>query len=93
MPPPNKLELPQFAPNTILLLEQKHESAIKAVLTESSVYYYTKYPGISSTDYYQAIGQKLVRKFPFLEHDGKNPWVSVFVLFVNAFSQCFFLFF
>lgn len=84
MPPPQKIELPDFSPNTIMLLNQKHEKAEKAVLRECSEYYHAKYPELKSSDYYQSIGKQLVTKFPFLAYEGKTPWVSVLALLTHA---------
>jgi hypothetical protein len=78
LPAPDRIELPDFSPNTIMLLQANNvEKALTAVLRESSIFYFFKYHSMSSSAHYQAIGQKLTRKYPCLQHEGPKPWVSV----------------
>ena len=62
----------------MMRLQQNDRSldTLKAVLRETAEYYYHKYPAIDSPPYYQAIGEKLVKKYKCLAHEGVKPWVS-----------------
>ncbi|XP_071845550.1 uncharacterized protein [Apostichopus japonicus] len=75
MPIPERIDLPEFSPNVVMMLQNNQGGEIfNAVLKEAAVYYQFKYPGMKDSTYYQAIGKKLVTKYPCLEHDGMRKW-------------------
>ena len=76
LPHASRIELPQFSPNVTLLLQNNDDSAMDGVLREASMYYHIKYPNMKEAAYYQAIGEKLVKKYKCLAgYDGNKPWV------------------
>lgn len=77
MPTAAFIELPVLNPTTVLLLQHNEvDRALPALLREAAQFYHFKYPNMRDTSYYQAIGAKLVKKYPCLVHDGTKPWVS-----------------
>ena len=52
----------------------------RQLIQESADYYFTSFPGISSSQEYQAIGRKMFAAYPSIKRDGENPWVSIFTL-------------
>lgn len=80
MPIPERIDLPEFSPNVVMMLQNNQGGEIfNAVLKEAAVYYQFKYPGMKDSTYYQAIGKKLVTKYPCLEHDGMRKWVILYL--------------
>lgn len=76
MPIPERIELPEFSPNIIMMLQNEAGGEVmNGVLKEAALYYQFQYPGMKDSVYYQAIGKKLVTKYPCLAHDGLRKWV------------------
>eukprot|EP00105_Crassostrea_gigas_P039153 XP_019923301.1 PREDICTED: uncharacterized protein LOC105329498 [Crassostrea gigas] len=81
LPPPDKISVPDLSPSLKLALQSGEKSAqiFNQTLKECEIFYTTKYPTIADSAYYQAIGKKMITKYPSLAYaDGTNPW-SFFV--------------
>lgn len=72
---PRAMQLPSLSPALSLALENDDASVLNRVLAEVSIYYFTKYPHMKSSDYYQAIGKKMTERYPVLKYPGTHPWV------------------
>ena len=74
------MPLPELSPAVTLALNagQKSSDVFNQLLKECAIYYMAKYPTMSDSAYYQAIGKKMISKFPCLAFvDGTNPWVKI----------------
>lgn len=86
LPPPDKISVPDLSPSLKLALQSGEKSAqiFNQTLKECEIFYTTKYPTIADSAYYQAIGKKMITKYPSLAYaDGTNPWVNFLILITD----------
>lgn len=65
---PDKISVPDLSPSLKLDLQSGEKSAqiFNQTLKECEIFYTTKYPTIADSAYYQAIGKKMITKYPSL---------------------------
>lgn len=86
LPPPDKISVPDLSPSLKLALQSGEKSAqiFNQTLKECEIFYTTIYPTIADSAYYQAIGKKMITKYPSLAYaDGTNPWVNFLILITD----------
>lgn len=86
LPRPDRMPLPDLSPALTCALNEGHKTSdiFNQVLKECEIFYTVKFPSMADSAYYQAIGKKMIQKFPCLAFaDGTNPWVSISKFNVN----------
>lgn len=86
LPPPDKISVPDLSPSLKLALQsgEKNAHIFNQTLKECEIFYTTIYPTIADSAYYQAIGKKMITKYPSLAYaDGTNPWVNFLILITD----------
>ena len=69
--------LPTFTGKALsALTDGTPELAWKHIISQTSDYYYGRFPDIGDSSQYRQIGMKMYRQWPCIAQEGCHPWVT-----------------